>query len=40
MVIDYKKNLQKRLNLENINSVPSIESVVVTMGIGSIVTRK
>lgn len=40
MSIDYKKNLQKRLNLENINSVPSIESVVVTMGIGSIVTRK
>ncbi len=40
MSIDYKKNLQKRLNLENINSVPSIESVVITMGIGSIVTRK
>lgn len=40
MSIDYKKNLQKRLNLENINSLPTIESVVVTMGIGSIVTRK
>ena len=40
MSIDYKKNLQKRLNLENINAVPNIESVVVTMGIGSIVTRK
>lgn len=40
MSIDYKKNLQKRLNLENINALPGIESVIVTMGIGSIVTRK
>jgi|GEM_PF-3535596 ribosomal protein L5 len=37
---DYKKDLQARLNIKNINSVPRIESVVITMGIGSIVTRK
>ncbi|HOG15034.1 MAG TPA: 50S ribosomal protein L5 [Candidatus Absconditabacterales bacterium] len=40
MAKDYKKNLQKRLNLKNINAVPTLETVIVNMGIGSIVTRK
>ena len=35
-----QKNLQKKLNIKNVNAVPKIDSVVVTMGIGSIVTRK
>lgn len=37
---DYKKSLQERLNIKNVNSLPRIESVIVTMGIWSIVTRK
>lgn len=37
---DYKKDLQEKLKIKNINSVPRIESVVITMGIWSIVTRK
>jgi ribosomal protein L5 len=37
---DYKNNLQKRLNLKNVNAIPTIESVIINMGIGSIVTRK
>jgi ribosomal protein L5 len=40
MAKDYKKELQTKLGLKNINAVPEIDSVVVTMGIGSIVTRK
>jgi ribosomal protein L5 len=44
MVKDKKEtmqtNLQKKLNIKNVNAVPKIDSVVVTMGIGSIVTRK
>jgi len=40
MAKDYKKTLKDRLNIKNINSLPRIESVVVTMGIWSIVTRK
>lgn len=40
MSTDYKKNLQKKLNIKNINALPSIESVVITMGVGSMVTRK
>jgi ribosomal protein L5 len=44
MAKDYKKtlqkNLQKKLNIKNINAVPKIDSVIITMGIGSIVTRK
>ncbi len=40
MAKDYKKNLQKRLNLKNINAVPTLETVIVNMGIWSIVTRK
>jgi ribosomal protein L5 len=35
-----QKNLQKKLNIKNVNAIPKIDSVVVTMGIGSIVTRK
>ena len=35
-----QKNLQKKLDIKNVNAVPKIDSVVVTMGIGSIVTRK
>lgn len=37
---DYKKELQTKLGVKNINAVPEIDSVVVTMWIGSIVTRK
>ena len=37
---DYKKALQTKLGVKNINAVPEIDSVVVTMWIGSIVTRK
>jgi ribosomal protein L5 len=33
MAKDYKKNLQKRLNLKNINAVPTLETVIVNMGI-------
>lgn len=44
MAKDYKetlqKNLQKKLDIKNVNAVPKIDSVVITMGIGSIVTRK
>lgn len=40
MAKDYKKDLQEKMGLKNINAVPEIDSVVVTMGIGSIVTRK
>lgn len=40
MAKTYRKALQKKLSLDNINAVPSIDAVVVTMGIGSLVTRK
>ncbi len=33
-------NLQKKLDIKNVNAVPKIESVVVIMGIWSMVTRK
>ncbi len=33
-------NLQKKLNIKNVNAVPKIDSVIITMWIGSIVTRK
>ncbi len=36
----YVKALQKKLSLDNINAVPRIDAVVVSMGIGSLVTRK
>jgi len=35
-----KASLQKKLDIKNINAIPKIDSVVITMGIGSIVTRK
>ena len=40
MAKEYKKRLQERLNIKNINAVPHVDSVIVSMGIGSIVTRK
>ena len=33
-------NLQKKLDIKNVNAVPKIDSVVITMWIWSIVTRK
>ena len=38
--MSYKKSLQEKLNIKNINAVPTIDSVVITMWIWSIVTRK
>lgn len=35
-----QKSLQEKLDIKNINAIPRIDSVVVTMGIWSIVTRK
>ncbi len=40
MAKDYKKELQKKLNIKNVNAIPKIDSVIVTMWIGSMVTRK
>jgi len=40
MAKDYTKGLQKKLKITNINAVPKIDSVIITMGIGSMVTRK
>lgn len=40
MAKEYKKWLQEKLNIKNINAVPQIDSVIVTMWIWSIVTRK
>jgi ribosomal protein L5 len=40
MAKDYTKELQKKLDIKNVNAVPKIDSVVITMGIGSMVTRK
>ena len=40
MAKEYKKRLQERLNIKNINAVPHVDSVIVSMGIWSIVTRK
>ncbi|HRX63604.1 MAG TPA: 50S ribosomal protein L5 [Candidatus Absconditabacterales bacterium] len=37
---EYKENLKKKLDIKNVNAVPNIDSVVITMGIGSMVTRK
>jgi len=34
------KNLQKQLGIKNINAVPKIDKVIVTVGIGSLATRK
>jgi len=34
------KNLQKELGIKNINAVPKIDKVIVSIGIGSLVTRK
>ncbi len=36
----YIEALQKKLSIKNVNAVPSIDAVIVTMGIGSLVTRK
>lgn len=36
----YITNLQDKLEIKNINAVPKIEKVIVSMGIGSLVTRK
>ncbi len=40
MAKEYVKNLQKKLSIKNVNAVPCIDAVVVSMGIGSLVTRK
>ncbi|MEI7557785.1 MAG: 50S ribosomal protein L5 [bacterium] len=34
------KNLQKQLAIKNINAVPKINKVIVSIGIGSLATRK
>ena len=34
------KNIQKQLAIKNINAVPKIDKVIVTIGIGSLATRK
>jgi len=34
------KNLQKQLEIKNINAVPKIDKVIVAIGIGSLATRK
>ncbi len=34
------KNLQKKLEIKNINAVPKIDKVIVAIGIGSLATRK
>lgn len=34
------KNLQKKLDIKNINAVPKIDKVIVAIGIGSLATRK
>ncbi len=34
------KNLQKQLDIKNINAVPKIDKVIVGVGIGSLSTRK
>ncbi len=36
----YVKALQKKLSIDNVNAVPVIDAVIVSMGIGSLVTRK
>ncbi len=37
---EYKENLKKKLDIKNVNAVPNIDSVVITMWIWSMVTRK
>lgn len=39
-VKEHVPNLQKKLDIKNVNAVPKIEKVVVSIGIGSLVTRK
>jgi large subunit ribosomal protein L5 len=34
------KNLQKKLDIKNVNAVPKIDKVIVSIGIGSLATRK
>jgi len=34
------KDLQKKIGVKNINTVPKIDKVIVAIGIGSLVTRK
>ena len=34
------KNLQKKLDIKNINAVPKIDKIIVAIGIGSLATRK
>ncbi len=34
------KNLQKELDIKNINAVPKIDKIIVAIGIGSLATRK
>lgn len=36
----YVESLQKKLSIANVNAVPKIDAVIVSMGIGSLVTRK
>jgi hypothetical protein len=33
MAKEYKKRLQERLNIKNINAVPHVDSVIVSLGI-------
>ncbi len=39
-VKEYVVNLQKKLDIKNVNAVPKIDKVIVSMGIGSLATRK
>lgn len=39
-VKEHVPNLQKKLDIKNVNAVPKIEKVVISIGIGSLVTRK
>ncbi|MCF7835062.1 50S ribosomal protein L5 [Candidatus Gracilibacteria bacterium] len=38
--IDFVKELQNKLNIKNVNAVPKVEKVILSCGIGSLVTRK
>lgn len=40
MAKEYVKNLQEKLSIKNVNAVPKVDAVIVSMGIGSLVTRK
>ena len=37
---DRVKDLQKKLDIKNVNAVPKLDKIIVAIGIGSLVTRK